>query len=118
MRLRFSAYLAPVSHTLTRIVGPWTKSIVADGGGRIAFDIYAGGSLGRSPYAQFDLLRAGVADIAFVQPNYTTGQFKQLQILEVPLLVRSSSEASVVCWELYRRGLVKGFEDVHVLGFW
>lgn len=117
-RLRFSAYLAPVSHTVSKIVNPWIKSVVQDAGDRLSFDLYTGGSLGRSPYAQFDLLRAGVADIAFVQPNYTSGQFKQLQILEVPLLTRNSSEASVLAWELYQRGLVKGFEDVHVLGFW
>jgi TRAP-type C4-dicarboxylate transport system substrate-binding protein len=117
-RLRFGAYLAPVSHTVTRIVNPWIKSISDDSQGRIGFDLYPGGSLGRSPYAQFDLLRAGVADIAFVQPPYTTGQFKQLQILETPLLVRNSTESSLVAWELYRRGLVQGFDDVHVLGFW
>ncbi|MBL8629852.1 MAG: TRAP transporter substrate-binding protein [Rhodospirillaceae bacterium] len=116
--LRFGAYLAPVSHTVTRIINPWIKGIESDSQSRIGFDLYTGGSLGRSPYAQFDLLRAGVADVAFVQPPYTTGQFKQLQILETPLLVRNSTEASLVAWELYRRGLVQGFEDVHVLGFW
>jgi TRAP-type C4-dicarboxylate transport system substrate-binding protein len=118
IRLRFGASLAPVSHTVTRIVTPWTTGITEASNGRIAFDVYTGGSLGRSPYAQFDLLRAGVADISFVQPTYTTGQFKQLQILETPLLVRNSSEASVVAWELYKRGFLKGFQDVHVLGFW
>ena len=118
IRLRFGASLAPVSHTVTRIVNPWIKGITDEAQGRVEFDVYTGGSLGRSPYAQFDLLRAGVADIAFVQPAYTTGQFKQLQILETPLLVHNSSEASVVAWELYKRGLIKGFEDVHVLGFW
>ncbi|MSQ87327.1 MAG: TRAP transporter substrate-binding protein [Alphaproteobacteria bacterium] len=117
-RLRFSAYLAPVSHTVTNIVKPWIKAIEDDTGGRIGFDIYAGGSLGRSPYAQFDLLRAGIAEVGFVQPNYTTGQFKQLQVLEVPLLTRNAVEASVLAWTLYERGLVKGFEDVHVLGMW
>jgi TRAP-type transport system periplasmic protein len=117
-RLRFSAYLAPVSHSVVNIVKPWMKSIEDDLGGELGFDLYAGGSLGRSPYAQFDLLRAGVADLGFAQPSYTTGQFKQLQILEVPLMTRNSVEASVVAWQLYERGLVKGFEDVHVLGFW
>ncbi len=117
-RLRFGAYLAPVSHTVANIVKPWIKSVEDDAAGKLGFDVYAGGSLGRSPYAQFDLLRAGIADIGFVQPNYTSGQFKQLQILEIPLLTRSASEASVLAWSLYERGLVKGFEDVHVLGMW
>jgi len=117
-RLRVSSYLAPVSHTVTSILKPWIKSVEEDAGGRLGFDIYAGGSLGRSPYAQFDLLRAGIAEIAFVQPNYTSGQFKQLQVLEVPLLTRNAVESSVLAWSLYERGLVKGFEDVHVLGMW
>jgi TRAP-type C4-dicarboxylate transport system substrate-binding protein len=118
VRLRFSAYLAPVSHTITSIVKPWIAGIEEEAGGRLGFELFAGGALGRSPYAQFDLLRAGVAEVAFVQPNYTAGQFKQLQVLEVPLLTRNSVEASVLAWMLVERGLVKGFEDVHVLGLW
>lgn len=118
MRLRFSAYLSTVSHTINKIIKPWIKNIEDDAGGRLGFDLYAGGALGRSPYAQFDLLRAGVGHVAFVQPNYTSGQFKQLQVLEIPLLTRRSSEASLLAWKLYERGLAKGFEDVHVLGLW
>ncbi|MSO97477.1 MAG: TRAP transporter substrate-binding protein [Rhodospirillaceae bacterium] len=117
-RLRFGAYLAPASNTIKSIVGPWIKEVEAAAAGQLGFDLYTGGSLGRSPYAAFDLLRAGVSDIAFAQPNYTPGQFKQLQVLEVPFLTRSSVEASVVAWTLYERGLVKGFDDVHVLGLW
>lgn len=118
LRLRFGAYLAPVSHTVSRIIKPWIKGIEDDTAGGLAFDLYAGGSLGRSPYAQFDLLRAGVAEVAFVQPNYTTGQFKQLQVLEIPFLTRRASEASLLAWKLYERGLLQGFDDVHMLGFW
>ncbi|MDX2224267.1 MAG: TRAP transporter substrate-binding protein [Rhodospirillaceae bacterium] len=117
-RLRLATYLAPVSHSVARIIKPWMAAIEKDAPGRLSFDVYTGGSLGRSPYAQFDLLRAGVPDIAFAQPSYTTGQFPQLQILETPFLTRGATEASVVAWELCRRGLVQGFDDVKLLGIW
>lgn len=118
IRLRLATYLAPVSHSVSRIIKPWMADIEKDAAGRVSFDVYTGGSLGRSPYAQFDLLRAGVPDIAFAQPSYTTGQFPQLQILETPFLTRGATEASIVAWELCRRGLVQGFEDVKLLGIW
>jgi TRAP-type C4-dicarboxylate transport system substrate-binding protein len=118
IRLRLSTYLAPVSHSLANIVTPWMKVLDTETAGRLSFDVYAGGALGRSPYAQFDLIRSGVADVGFAQPSYTTGQFKQLQILEAPFLTHNAIEASLVAWELCQRGLVQGFEDVKLLGLW
>ncbi|MDX2143368.1 MAG: TRAP transporter substrate-binding protein [Rhodospirillaceae bacterium] len=118
IRLRLSTYLAPVSHSLVNIITPWMKALDRDSAGRLGFDLYTGGALGRSPYAQFDLIRSGVADLGFAQPSYTTGQFKQLQILEVPFLTQNATEASLVAWELCQRGLVQGFEGVKLLGLW
>ncbi|MCB2108211.1 MAG: TRAP transporter substrate-binding protein DctP, partial [Rhodobacteraceae bacterium] len=118
VRLRLASYLAPTSHTYSRILNPWADAIEKEADGAIVFDRFNGGSLGRSPYIQFDLVRAGVPHIAYAQPNYTSGQFPQLQILETPFLVRSATEASLLGWELCERGLVDGFDDVKLLGLW
>lgn len=117
-RLRLSAYLSPQSHSVLRIVKPWKEIVERESEGRIVFDFYTGGSLGRSPYTQFDLLRAGIPDIAFAQPNYTSGQFPQLQLLEAPFLARSAVECSVAAWRLCESGVAQGFDDVKLLGIW
>lgn len=118
VRLRLGSYLAPVSHSVTRILKPWIENIAKDSDGRIGFELFTGGALGRSPYAAFDLLRAGVSEVAFAQPNYTSGQFPQLQIMELPFLTHTSTESAVMGWRLCESGLVSGFEDVKLLGIW
>lgn len=116
--LRASAYLSPLSHTVTKIFQPWIDEVERAAGGRLKFETYWGGGLGRNPYKQFDLVKAGVSDVTLVQPSYTTGQFPQVQVLELPFLSRNATEASIMAWRLYERGLLKGFEDVKLIGLW
>ena len=116
--LRASAYLSPLSHTVTRIFAPWVEQVERDSGGRIRFETYWGGRLGRNPYKQFDLVKAGISEVTVVQPSYAPGQFPQTQVLELPFLTRNASEASILAWRLYERGLLKGYEDVKLIGLW
>lgn len=116
--LRVSAYLSPLSHSVRSIYAPWMERISEQSDNRIQFETYWGGGLGRNPYKQHDIVRAGITDIGLVQPSYTPGQFPQLQAFELPFRMRSSTEASLVAWRLYERGLLSGFEDVKLLGLW
>ena len=118
VRLRLSAFLSPQSHSVLRIVTPWKESVERTSEGRIQFDYYTGGSLGRSPNTQFDLVRAGIPDIAFAQPYNTSGQFPQLQLFEAPFVTRNATEASLAAWRLIESGIAQGFEDVKPLGLW
>ena len=116
--LRVSSYLSPLSHSVKSIYEPWMDSVVKASNYRIKFKVYWGGSLGRSPYKQFDLVKAGITEIGLVQPSYTPGQFPQMQVFELPFLMRSSTEASLVAWNLFERGILQGFDDVKLLGLW
>jgi TRAP-type C4-dicarboxylate transport system substrate-binding protein len=116
--LRASAYLSPLSHTVTKIFQPWIDDVERAAKGRIRFETYWGGGLGRNPYKQFDLVKAGISDITLVQPSYTPGQFPQTQVLELPFLTRNATEASVLGWRLYERGLLSGYDDVKLIGMW
>lgn len=116
--LRVSAYLSPLSHSVQNIYAPWMERLSEASDGRIKFETYWGGGLGRNPYKQFDLVKAGITDIGLVQPSYTPGQFPQMQAFELPFLMRSSTEASLVAWRLFERGLLSGFDDVKLLGLW
>lgn len=78
---------------------------------------YWGGTLGKSPFQQYDLVKAGVADIAWVLPANTPGQFPEMEIVELPYFFHTAEEASVVGWKLYDMGLFSGFQDTHLVGF-
>jgi len=102
------------------VIAPWieraSKSL-QEIGSDTTIKAYWGGTLGKSPFQQYDLVKVGVADIAWVLPANTPGQFPEMEIVELPFFFRSAEEASVVGWKLFEMGLFSGFEDTHLVGF-
>jgi TRAP-type C4-dicarboxylate transport system substrate-binding protein len=101
------------------VIMPWMKRAREDLtkiGSKTTIKAYWGGSLGKSPFQQYDLVKGGVADVAWVMPGYTPGQFPELEIVEIPFLFRTANEAAVVTWHLYEKGLLSGFQDTHLVG--
>lgn len=84
----------------------------------IRLQAYWGGSLGRDAFIQYDLVRHGVLDIAWVIPSYTPGQFPQMDLMELPFLAETATEASVIGWRLEEAGLIQGTEHIKILGIW
>ena len=76
-----------------------------------------GGTLGKAPTKQYELVKNGVADVTWVLPGYTAGQFPQMGVFELPFLFHNGVEASIVGWKLHEKGLLDGLEDVHLVGF-
>ena len=53
------------------------RRILKDVGSEVKLQGFWGGSLGKDPFKQFELLKNGVADVAWVLPGYTPGQFNK-----------------------------------------
>ena len=100
------------------VIKPWMEAVQAELGDKVNMVPFWGGALGPSAFDQFDLVRSGVVDVAWVLPGYTPGQFPQITAIELPFTVASAEEASVVGWRLYESGIVAGLEDVHVITVW
>ncbi|TVR09314.1 MAG: hypothetical protein EA385_07600 [Salinarimonadaceae bacterium] len=100
------------------VMKPWMEAVQAELGDKVEMVPFWGGALGPNPFDQFDLVRSGVVDVAWILPGYTPGQFPQAGATELPFTVESGEEASVVLWRLYEAGLIDGLEDVHVLTAW
>ena len=101
------------------VIMPWmdrARKDLAKIGSKTTIKAYWGGSLGKSPFQQYDLVKGGVADVAWVMAGYTPGQFPELEIVEIPFLFRTANEAAVVTWKLYEKGLLSGFQDTHLVG--
>ena len=115
--LRIGAFAPAQSVGVQEVIIPWIEAVEADHDD-LKLRGFWGGSLGRDPFAQYDLVKNGVLDIAWVMPGYTAGQFPEIQIMELPLLARTALEASLATWALYEQGLLNGFDDVQLIGIW
>lgn len=115
--IKVATFVPPKSVGVSRVILPWMEAVQKDVGKKVSLKGFWGGTLGKSPFKQFELVKNGVADVTWVLPGYTAGQFPQMGVFELPFLFESGVEASVVGWRLHERGLLKGLEDVHLIGF-
>ena len=115
--IKVAAFVPEKSVGVSKVIKPWMQAVQKDAGDAIRMQGFWGGTLGKSPTKQYELVKNGVADVNWVLPGYTAGQFPQLGVFELPFLFHNAVEASRVGWMLYEQGLLKGFEDVHLVGF-
>lgn len=115
--VKVGTFVPEKSVGVSRVIKPWMESVSADAGDDVKLQGFWGGTLGKSPFKQFELVQNGVADVTWVLPGYTSGQFPEMGLFELPFLFRTAEEASVVGWKLHEMGLLTGFDGVHVVGF-
>lgn len=115
--IKVGTFVPAKSVGVDKVIRPWLEAVQKDVGKQVRLQGFWGGTLGKSPFKQFELVKNGVADVTWVLPGYTAGQFPQMGLFELPFLFRNGVEASRVGWELHKKGLMKGFEDVHLVGF-
>lgn len=111
--LRFSNIAGPTSFMTTDLFGDYFEEIEERTDGKLKIKMFSGGTL-VSAKDTFDAVEQGLVDMAWGVTSYTPGRFRELEVAEVPLYASDIYEASVGLWTLYEKGLVKGFENVHV----
>ena len=115
--IKVATFVPAKSVGVAKVIKPWLEAVQKEVGGEVKLQGYWGGTLGKNPRKQYELLRNGVSDVSWVLPGYTAGQFPQMGIFELPFLFDTAIEASVVGWKLHEKGLLKGLDEVHVVGF-
>ncbi len=115
--IKVAAFVPEKSVGVAKVIKPWMQAVQKDAGSAVRMQGFWGGTLGKSPTKQYELVKNGVADVTWVLPGYTAGQFPQMGVFELPFLFHNAIEASRVGWMLYQQGLLKGFQDVHLVGF-
>lgn len=115
--LRFSSFEPPVAFLTKTVFPAWADNVTAGSGGDVTIKMFPGGTLGRSPAQQLQLVADGVADIAFIVPGYNPGVFPGLTVGELPFTVTSSKAGSVAMWKLFEGGMLKGdFDKFKIIG--
>ena len=114
--VKIGTFVPEQSVGVARVIKPWMEAVSAETD-TVRLQGFWGGTLGKSPFKQFELVQNGVMDVSWVLPSYTAGQFPEMGVFELPFLFRTAEEASVVGWKLHEQGLLTGFDGVHVIGF-
>lgn len=94
---------------------PFVEAVTREVGDAVKLQGYWGGSLGRAPNKQFDLVRDGVADVAIIVPGFTPGRFPGHSVFELPFLIDSAVESAKAMMHMHRAGHLEGFGEVKVL---
>jgi len=118
VEIRIGTFVPEKSVGVSRVIKPWMAAVAKETGVDVTMRGYWGGSLGRSPFKQYELVKNGVADITWVLPAYTPGQFPQLHVFELPFMAETGVESSVAAWRITEAGLSEGFQDTHPIGLW
>lgn len=117
--LAFAVFVPAASPTVREIYQPWVDwfngQAAADD---VQITLYAGGTLGRSPLAQAQMVADGVADLALTVPSYTPGVFPDFDMFELPGFATNVREGSLAALELYQEGHLHGYEDYYVVAMY
>ena len=116
--IKIGTFVPAKSVGVSRVIKPWMARVKADLGDDISLKGFWGGSLGKSPFKQYEIVKNGVADLTWVLPGYTPGQFKEMQVIGLPFMLQNAKEASLTAQGLHDNGLAKGFNQVHLIGAW
>lgn len=116
--IKVASFVSPKSMGVTKVIKPWMARVKAEIGDKVKLKGYWGGSLGKSPVKQYELVKNGVADLAWILPGYTSGQFPEMQITELPFLVKNGLEAGLVVQRLHDGGVRTGLDHIKLIGAW
>jgi TRAP-type C4-dicarboxylate transport system substrate-binding protein len=96
-------------------VKPFVDAVNAEAKGLLEIEVYFSGALGKAPTQQPQLVRDGVAALAYIIPGYTADQFPDNAVIELPGLFRDQHEASLVFTRLIAAKALRGYEDFVVI---
>jgi len=104
---------APPTHHINAVMWPtWGKWVEQATNGRVTFEIKYNLA---PPPGQFDAVRDGVQDVAWIFHGYNPGKFVATQVMEMPFLGAGAEAGSAAYWRVHQKYLAKANEHAGVL---
>lgn len=100
----------------TTLLPVWLDKVKADSDGTFDYQVFPGGVLGRNPTEQLKLVRDGVADMAFVVPDFTPGEMTGWGVYGIPGLLQTGREGSRAMQIAVERGLLSAPDGIVPVG--
>jgi TRAP-type C4-dicarboxylate transport system substrate-binding protein len=116
IKLKLAFHTSDTSNIYQAAIKPFVDAVNADGNGVVEIDVYFSGALNKDLPKQWQLVRDGTADIAFVIPGQTPARFPDTAVIELPGLYRSMREATLVFTHMVATGAITDYQDFFVIG--
>ncbi len=115
IKMDFSSFLPPTDK-VSIAFETWAKEVEKKSNGRLKINFYAGATL--TPGAQtYDSVVRGVVDLGSSSLAYTRGRFPMIELLDLPLGVKSAKLATKLSNEYYKKYAIKEFSDSKIMFF-
>ena len=113
--LKLSHFLPPVHGIHTDFLQPWAEELASCSDGRVAVEIFPGGTQLGNVARQQEQVLAGVVDIAHGLHGIPRGRFPRTSVIDLPFLTESADAASRTLWALFPDHLAEEYEGLKVL---
>src|ERR1700686_1599126 len=114
IKLKMAYFSSDQTRSHTMAIKPFVDAVNADEEGGLLIETYPGGALGKDSAQQAQLVRDGLADIAFVVLGTAASQFRDHAVMELPGLFSDMREATSVNTRLVASGIMGGYDDFFV----
>ncbi len=113
-RLKLSTYVPSVHHQYSVTFVNWANELAERSNGRLVLDMYPAEQLGKLSQ-QYNLVRRGDVDIAFVLHGIPAGRFPLTELAHLPMLFRSGEQSAQVLMDLVPDYLAAEHRGVRIL---
>lgn len=93
VELKLSTYLPP-QHQMSKALEAWAEDLRTRSKGELDITVFPAGQMGPPP-RQLDMVRTGVADIAFIYTAMTPGRFPRTDLLSLPFQMLDDEGAQI-----------------------
>jgi TRAP-type C4-dicarboxylate transport system substrate-binding protein len=111
INLKISLWIPP-SHPLVQSARDWAASMTKESGGSITATIFPSEQLGKA-FDHYDMVRDGIADVAYISPGYQPGRFPIINAPQLPFTVSNGKSASAAVDAWYAKYAPKEMPDTH-----
>lgn len=111
VNLKISLWVPP-SHPLVQSVRDWAADMTKESGGSITATIFPAEQLGKA-FDHYDMVRDGIADVAYVSPGYQPGRFPIINAPQLPFMTANAKGGTVAVDEWYAPYAAKEMVDTH-----
>lgn len=116
--LKFASFVPPFHTVNASLIDKMAAEVADATGGELTIRNYPGGELGAGPVEQYVRVVQGAADMAWGLPGYTSSQFKQTMVVELPGAISNDDKGYEALWNAYDDHLTKEFPATKVLALW
>jgi TRAP-type C4-dicarboxylate transport system substrate-binding protein len=113
VKLNYSIFF-PAPAPQTQVATEWAKEIEKRTGGKVQITMFPGGTLTPAPQV-YDGVVKGISDIGMSVFAYTRGKFPLIEVIDLPLGIKSGLVATKLINDFYNKFIPKELDEVKVM---